>query len=64
MGDIKGWGAGELQSLSVHHVAPGGDHSDLLAQSELMGFKVNFGIAVLNNGYYFKYESAASDLTP
>jgi N4-gp56 family major capsid protein len=64
MGDIKGWGAGELQSLTVHHVAPGGDHSDLLAQSELMGFKVNFGIAVLNNGYYFRYESAASDLTP
>jgi N4-gp56 family major capsid protein len=64
VGDIKGWGAGELQSLSVHHVAPGGDHSDLLAQSELLGFKVNFGIAVLNNGYYFRYESAASDLTP
>jgi N4-gp56 family major capsid protein len=64
MGDIKGWGAGELQSLSVYHVAAGGDHSDPLAQSELLGFKVNFGIAVLNNGYYFRYESAASDLTP
>ena len=64
VGDIKAWGAGELQSLQVYHVAPGGDHSDPLAQSELLGFKVDFGIAVLNNGYYFRYESAASDLTP
>ena len=63
-GAIKGWGAGELQSLSTHNVPPGGDHSDILAQSHLMGFKVNFGIAVLDNSYYFRYESAASDLTP
>ncbi len=63
-GAIKGWGAGELQSLSTHNVPPGGDHSDPIAQSHLMGFKVNFGVAVLDNSYYFRYESAASDLTP
>ena len=63
-GDIKGWGAGELQSLSTYHVAPGGDHSDPLAQEELIGWKIMFGVAVLNNDYYFRFESAASDLTP
>ena len=63
-GSIKGWGAGELQSLSTYHVAPGGDHNDPIAQSELLGWKVMFGVAVLNNGFYFRFESAASDLTP
>lgn len=63
MGDVKGWGAGELQSLTTHHVAPGGDHDDPLAQEELLGWKVNFGVAVLSNSYYMRYESAASDLS-
>jgi N4-gp56 family major capsid protein len=61
-GAIKGWGAGELQSLTTHHVAPGGDHGDLLAQIELMGWKVHFGVGVLSNSYYYRYESAASSL--
>jgi N4-gp56 family major capsid protein len=63
-GGIKGWGAGELQSLETFHVAPGGDHTDPLAQEELLGWKVMFGVAVLKNSYFYRYESAASDLTP
>jgi len=60
LGDIKGWGAGELQSLQIKHVAPGGDHSDPLGQSELFGWKVQFGVAPLNNSFYYRMESAAS----
>lgn len=63
-GAVKGWGSGELQTLSMSHVAPGGDHTDPLGQEELLGWKCMFGIAPLDNGYYFKFESAASDLTP
>ncbi len=62
VGDIKGWGAGELQSLRSYHVAPGGDHSDPLAQIEYVGWKVNFGVATLNNQYYYRVESAATTL--
>ena len=60
IGDLKGWGAGDLQTLRVYHVAPGGDHFDPLAQEELVGWKVNFGVAVLKNAFYFRYESAAT----
>lgn len=63
-GGIRGWGAGELQSLETYHVAPGGDHEDPLAQEELLGWKIMWGVGVLKNAYYFRYESAASDLTP
>jgi len=63
LGAPKGWGAGELQSLRAYHVAPGG-RGDELAQLESLGYKVMFGVAVLNNAYYFRFESAASDLTP
>jgi len=62
LGDKKGWGAGDLQSLNTYHVAPGGDHTDPLAQEELLGWKVSFGLAVLNNGYYFGLESAATNV--
>lgn len=62
-GDVKGWGAGELQTLSTYHVAPGGDHTDPLAQEELLGWKIMFGVAVLSNSYYMRYESAASSLS-
>lgn len=61
-GAVKGWGAGEIQTLSTYHVAPGGDHNDPLAQEELLGWKVMFGVAVLSNSYYFRMESAASTL--
>lgn len=62
LGDIKGWGAGELQSLSVYHTAPGGQ-GDELHQKESLGWKISFGVAPLNNSYYFRMESAASDLS-
>jgi N4-gp56 family major capsid protein len=62
VGDIKGWGAGELQTFRAYHVAPGGDHSDPLAQLEKVGWKVNFGCAPLNNGYYYRVETAATSL--
>jgi N4-gp56 family major capsid protein len=62
LGDIKGWGAGELQTFQTYHVAPGGDHSDPLAQLEKVGWKVNFGVAPLNNGYYYRVETAAHSL--
>lgn len=61
-GSQKGWGAGELQSLETYHVAPGGDHTDPLAQEELAGWKVMFGVAVLDNSFYYRYESAATAL--
>jgi len=60
VGDIKGWGAGDLQTLRTYHVTPGGDHSDPIGQEELLGWKVNFGVAVLSNSYYYRYESAAT----
>lgn len=62
LGDIKGWGAGELQTFQTYHIAPGGDHTDPLAQLEKVGWKVNFGVAPLNNGYYYRVESAATSL--
>ncbi len=61
-GDVRGWGAGDLQTLRVYHVAPGGDHKDPLAQEELVGWKVAFGVAVLNSAYYYRLESAATAL--
>ena len=63
LGGVKGWGMGELDSLSIKHVAPGGDHSDPIAQSELFGWKIDFGVAALNNSYYFRFESGATDLS-
>ena len=61
-GAINGWGAGDLQTLTTYHVAPGGDHTDPLAQEELLGWKVSFGVAVLNNSYYFRAETAATNV--
>ena len=58
VGNLKGWGAGELQSMKVYHVAPGGDHTDPLAQEELIGWKCMWGVAVLDNRFYFRVESA------
>lgn len=62
VGAIKGWGAGELQSMRVYHIPPGGDHTDPLAQEELLGWKVMFGVAVLDNDFYFRFESAATSV--
>lgn len=63
LGGIRGWGAGELQTFRTYHITPGGDHTDPLAQLESVGWKVNFGVAPLNNGYYYRVESAASSLS-
>jgi N4-gp56 family major capsid protein len=62
VGHVRGWGVADLQSLSIHHVAPGGDHSDPLAQSEKLGWKVMFGAAVLDNARYYRLESGATAL--
>lgn len=61
-GDLKGWGTGSLQTLRSYHVEAGGDHVDPLAQEELIGWKVSWGVAVLNNLYYFRFESAATNV--
>lgn len=63
LGDKKGWGSGDLQTLQTYHVAPGGDHTDPLGQEELMGWKVDFGVAVLSNSYYYGLETAATDVS-
>jgi N4-gp56 family major capsid protein len=63
LGSTKAWGAGELQSLSTYHIAPGGDHDDPLAQEELVGWKVSYGVAVLSNSFYRRLESAATDVS-
>lgn len=62
VGNVKGWGAGNLQTFRTYHQAPGGDHDDVLEQEELMGWKVMFGVATLNNDYYYRMESTASTL--
>lgn len=62
VGDVKGWGAGDLQTLRAFHVAPGGDHTDPLAQKELLGWKVSWGTAVLGQ-YYYRFESAATSVS-
>jgi N4-gp56 family major capsid protein len=61
VGDIKGWGSGELQTFQTYYTAPGGQ-SDPLHQLEKVGWKVNFGCAPLNNGYYYRVETAATSL--
>lgn len=61
-GDLRGWGCGDLQTFQTFHTTPGGDHSDPVAQSELMSWKVMFGCAPLNNTYYYRIESYASTL--
>ena len=62
VGNRKGWGAGDLQTLQTYHVAPGGDHTDPLAQEELVGWKVSYGVAVLSNSYYFRLETGATNV--
>lgn len=61
-GAIKSWGVGDLQTLQTYHVMPGGDHTDPLAQEELLGWKVDFGVAALSNAYYFRAETAATNV--
>ena len=62
VGDLKGWGAGDLQTLQMFHTPAGGDHTDPIAQNELMSWKVMFGCAPLNNTFYYRVESYATDI--
>jgi N4-gp56 family major capsid protein len=62
VGDLKGWGCGDLQTLQFYHTPAGGDHTDPIAQNELFSWKVMFGCAPLNNTYYYRVESYATDL--
>lgn len=62
VGALKGWGCGDLQTLQTYHVAPGNDHSDPLATEELLGWKVNYGVAVLASSRYYRVESAATSV--
>lgn len=62
LGSLKGWGAGDLQTLQTYHVAPGGDHADPLGQEELVGWKVSYGVAVLSNSYFFGLETCATNV--
>jgi len=48
-------------TLSTHHVS-GADHTDPLDQTEIWGWKVDFGAAALNNSYYFRAETAATTI--
>ena len=61
VGNLKGWGTGDLQTLSTYYTPPGGQ-SDPLHQQEVVGWKVMFGAATLNNGYYLRVESYATPL--
>ncbi len=62
VGNIKGWGTGSLQTLRTYHVPAGGDHVDPLAQEELLGWKVAWGVGILNNAYFMRFESAATNV--
>jgi hypothetical protein len=39
---------GDSQTLQSYFVAPGGDHSDPLAQKALVGYKMRFGTLLLD----------------
>jgi N4-gp56 family major capsid protein len=55
---------GDLQSLEARYVAPGGDHSDPLAQKAIVGAKVNLGAALLDaiDARYLRVETGATTL--
>lgn len=57
LGAVKPWGAGSLESLKTFYVAPGGDHSDPAGQLAQVGYIVNWGVAPLATGYYYRVES-------
>jgi N4-gp56 family major capsid protein len=61
IGDIKAWGMGSLETTEVFNLNQA-DKSDIVNQKHIMSWKSNYGCAPLNNGYYFRFESAATDL--
>ena len=62
LGDIKGWGCGDLQTLKAYHIS-GVDFGNPLDQLERVGFKVMFGCAPLNNTYYMRIEGYATAIS-
>lgn len=61
LGRLPGWGWGDLQTMRTYHTPPGGQ-SDPLHQNELVGYKLAFGTAVIDNARYMRLESAATAL--
>lgn len=62
VGEIKGWGMGSLDTTKVFHLNQA-DKSDIVNQKEILSWKNNYGVAPLANSFYFRYESAATDLS-
>lgn len=62
VGAIKGWGMGSMATTEVFHLNQA-DKSDIVNQKEYLSWKTNYGCAPLANGFYFRYESAATDLS-
>ena len=58
------YAVGDLQSLEARYVAPGGDHSDPIAQKAIVGAKVALGGALLKaiDARYLRIESAQTSL--
>lgn len=62
IGDLKGWGAGDLQTLTTAHVPAKPSSYDPLGLNEYMGWKCMYGVGVLDSDYYLRVESAATSL--
>jgi len=62
IGGIKGWGAGDLQTLTAKHVPNEPSAYDPLALNEYMGWKCMYGVGVLDSDYFVRVETAATSL--
>ena len=62
LGSLPGWGWGDMQTLKAYHTPPGGQ-TDPLHQNEKLGWKMDFGVASIDNARYFRMESTATDVT-
>lgn len=62
LGNIKGWGVGDLTSLQTYHNS-GNDFANPLNQLENMGWKIMFGAGTLNNTYYLRVEGYATSIS-
>lgn len=59
------WVLGDIMSLQTYFKAPGGDHSDILAQQALLGWKVMFGTSLISAvaPRYIRLESTGTILS-
>jgi N4-gp56 family major capsid protein len=62
LGNIRGWGVGDLQSLTAYHNS-GNDFANPLAQLENVGWIVMFGAGTLSNSYYLRVEGFATAIS-